>query len=186
MSESAFQGAIKFILPHEEEFTRGHWGDDSKEEYVATENVPGDSGSTTRYGIDQTSHPSVDVANLTRDQAVQIYRNEWDAHNLDALPDKLAIIAFDVWVNGGHASLWLQHAYNVTHPGGDQLVEDGQLGTHSLMDFNECSTDEINAIVKVFLEERNIRFEALARSAARAKFLAGWEQRDADLAKLLS
>ena len=54
-------------------------------------------GGTTKYGIDQASHPGVDVANLTQDQAVAIYHQEWLAHNLDALPDKLAIAAFDVW-----------------------------------------------------------------------------------------
>ncbi len=182
MSEQAFQEAIAFVLPHEEEFARGHWGD---ENYVVTENVSGDSGGLTKYGIDQAGNPGVDIANLTKDGAIAIYRRRyWDAHNLDALPDKLGICAFDVWVNGGHANLWLQHAYNVAPSRGDAplLVEDGVLGPVSLAALALVNQAEI---VHFFLEQRDARFRSLAASSARAKFLAGWLQRDRDLEALL-
>ena len=105
----AFLKAIQFVLPHEEEFARNHWGD---ENFVITENVSGDSGGVTKYGIDASSHPGVDIANLTRDQAIAIYHDEWMWRNMDALPEKLSIAMFDVWVNGGFAVLWLQTAIN--------------------------------------------------------------------------
>lgn len=181
MSIEAFNTAIAFVLPHEEEFARGHWGD---EKYVVTENVEGDAGGLTKYGIDQAGNPGVDVANLTRDQAIVIYHlRYWSAHNLDSLPDKLAIAAFDVWVNGGHANLWLQHAYNVTHPSAPQLVEDGQLGPKSLA---ALAASDQDAILRVFLQERDDRFKALASRPSQAKFLAGWMQRDKDLSAALA
>ena len=65
----AFLRAVAFILPHEEEFARGHWGD---ENFVIPENVSGDSGGWTKYGIDASSHPGVDVKDLTRPQAIAI------------------------------------------------------------------------------------------------------------------
>jgi lysozyme family protein len=183
MSEQSFQKAIAFILSHENEYLRGHWGDPN---YVVAERVAGDPGGTTKYGIDQASHPGVDVANLTQDQAVAIYRQEWNAHNLDALPDKLAIAAFDVWVNGGHADLWLQCAYNDTMPEGFHLIEDGVLGPVSVKALNACTPGQIDAIAGQFIAERDVRFENLAANPSMAKFLAGWEQRDADLKAYLA
>jgi len=177
----AFNDGINFVLPHEDEYARGHWGDPN---FVVTEDVPGDTGGLTKYGIDQASNPGVDIANLTQDQAIQIYWNHyWNAHNLDSLPEKLAICCFDVWVNGGHANLWLQHAINQT---GYQphLAEDGSLGPVSLAAAAVCDQA---AVVSGFISERNARFVALANAHPNdQQFLKGWEQRDSDLAVYLT
>ena len=79
-----FLRAIKFILPHEEEFARGHWGD---ENFVVAENVSGDSGGVTKYGIDASSHPGVDIRNLSRSGAIAIYWLEWSKYKIESLPD---------------------------------------------------------------------------------------------------
>jgi len=59
----------------------------------------------TKYGINQTANPDVDVKNLTEDQAKDIYRKRyWNAIGGDTLAVKnpqLAIIAFDAAVNQG-------------------------------------------------------------------------------------
>ena len=59
----------------------------------------------TKYGINQTANPDVDIKNLTEDQAREIYRKRyWNAIGGDALAAKnpqLAIIAFDASVNQG-------------------------------------------------------------------------------------
>lgn len=59
----------------------------------------------TKYGINQTANPDVDIKNLTEDQAKEIYRKRyWNAIGGDALAAKnpqLAIIAFDASVNQG-------------------------------------------------------------------------------------
>jgi lysozyme family protein len=181
MSEASFQRAIAFILPHEEEFARGHWGD---ENFVIAENVSGDNGGLTKYGIDAKSHPGVDIARLDKPAAVAIYRQEWNWRNLDLLPDLLAVAAFDVYVNGGDPIAWLQHAWNATNPDGPTLMEDGELGPHTLSALAICDQPPI---LKIFIEERNARFERLAaRNPQYQKFLAGWEQRDTDLAKYLA
>jgi lysozyme family protein len=181
VSTDAFNRAIAFILPHEEEFARGHWGD---ENFVVTENVSGDAGGLTKYGIDAASHPGVNIAQLTRDQAIAIYHTGWQRHGLDGLPAKLAIACFDVWVNGGYAVKWLQTALNQARPAGTTpLVVDGSLGPATLSSAALCNQD---AVTKIFLEERDARFEALAAAHPSDKqFLAGWEQRDRDLTAFL-
>ena len=181
---TAFDHALKFVLPHETEFVRGHWGDDSNEDYVRTEHDADDPGGTTRYGIDQRSHPGVNVERLTKAQAVEIYRKEWNAHNLDALPEALAICAFDVWVNGGDANRWLQHAYNVVDEHGALpfLQEDGVLGPVSLKAFQ--AADQAG-MVRVFLAQRDARFKRLSAKPRLSKYIEGWLKRDSDLSEFL-
>lgn len=179
---SAFEKALGFVLPHESEYARNHWGD---VDFIVSEDVPGDSGGVTKFGIDQASHPNVDIEHLTLAQATAIYRDEWDSHRLDLLPEKLAILAFDVFVNGGFAIRWLQHAYNLTADHDALLVEDGDMGPATIKALGACPPEQIDAIAKGFIEERNGRFRVLAQSPDRKKFLNGWLQRDADLEKLL-
>lgn len=64
-----------------------------------------DNGGPTNFGISQRANPDVDVKNLTRDQAVQLYKSRyWDAIGGDQLAAQnpaLASIAFDTAVNAG-------------------------------------------------------------------------------------
>jgi lysozyme family protein len=172
----AFNDAIAFVLPHEEEFARGHWGD---ENYVVAENVSGDAGGWTKYGIDATSHPGLDVRNLTRARAIALYWHEWQAHRLDLLPAPLAVALFDVWVNGGHPIEWLQAALNHVENVKPPLSIDGGLGPKTLAAVAACI--DFSAVLDYFIEERDTRFRALAQNPARAKFLSGWLRRDIDL-----
>jgi lysozyme family protein len=182
MYSRKFLRAIEFILPHEEAFARGHWGD---ENFVVAENVSGDSGGVTKYGIDASSHPGVDIRNLTRDGAIAIYAREWQKYGIEALPEKIAIAQFDVRVNGGYATSWLQHAINACRPPSaglrNILVVDGNMGPATILAANQC--DE-TLLLRYFIRQRDARFEAIAKGS-RAKFLAGWKQRDRDLEKFL-
>lgn len=65
-------------------------------------NDPDDPGGETKYGISKRSYPSLDIQNLTIDDARAIYRRDfWDHINLDSLPWELALIRFDCEVNQG-------------------------------------------------------------------------------------
>jgi len=59
----------------------------------------------TKYGINQTANPDLDIKNLTEDQAKEIYRKRyWNAiggNDLAAKNPQLATIAFDAAVNQG-------------------------------------------------------------------------------------
>ena len=74
--------------------------------YVADDAGKGE----TNFGINITANPDVDVRNLTRDGAKEIYRKRyWDAIGADNLPPELQAIAFDAAVNQGvgNARKWI-------------------------------------------------------------------------------
>jgi len=72
-----------------------------KWEGVTYENDPDDPGGATKFGIDQRSHPSVKIKDLTEEQATEIYWNEWLKYACDHLPQPLDWIFFDAAVNCG-------------------------------------------------------------------------------------
>jgi len=65
------------------------------------ENDPSDDGGATKYGIDQRSHPNVDIKNLTAEEATDIYWNEWVKDGCEHLPSPLDWLFFDACVNCG-------------------------------------------------------------------------------------
>lgn len=65
---------------------------------------PDDPGGMTKYGISKEAHPDVDIINLTREQAKEIYFAEyWIPTGCDKLPYPLDIIAFDSSIQHGIA-----------------------------------------------------------------------------------
>lgn len=65
-------------------------------------NDPVDPGGETKYGISKRAYPHIDIANLTIDQAKQIYRQDyWDRCACDTMSWERAICVFDMSVNQG-------------------------------------------------------------------------------------
>jgi lysozyme family protein len=59
-------------------------------------------GGLTKYGIAQKQHPNIDVASLTRDGAIAIYRTDyWVPSWADRTPWPLSLMLFDTAVNQG-------------------------------------------------------------------------------------
>ncbi len=76
--------------------TLGHEGND-----VLTDD-PRDPGGLTRWGISAAAHPNVDIRNLTREDAAEIYRRDyWQPLRCDELPLPIALCVFDCGVNQG-------------------------------------------------------------------------------------
>jgi lysozyme family protein len=64
----------------------------------------GNTNAPVNMGINKKFHPDVDVKNLTRSQAVDIYKKQyWDAIGADNLSPAAATVAFDAAVNQGPA-----------------------------------------------------------------------------------
>lgn len=56
----------------------------------------------TKYGIAANTFPNLDIPNITREQAAEIYRkNYWDQAGCDLLPAGVDLPIFDVSVNSG-------------------------------------------------------------------------------------
>lgn len=65
-------------------------------------NDPKDSGGETKYGIAKKDHPNLDIRNLTKEQAYEIYKEEyWDMVKADAFPYPLNVLLFDFAVHSG-------------------------------------------------------------------------------------
>ena len=70
----------------------------------------GNTGAPVNFGINQAANPDVDVKNLTREGAVNLYRDRyWNAIDGDKLPPALQATAFDAAVNQGpgNANKWI-------------------------------------------------------------------------------
>jgi hypothetical protein len=58
----------------------------------------------TNFGIAASAFPNLDIPNLTRAQAMAIYREKyWTPIGGDALPAGVDLLAFDIAVNSGVA-----------------------------------------------------------------------------------
>ena len=88
-----FDKFINFVFAHENVY------DNSGK--VIPENVAGDSGGLTKYGIDQASHPGVDIAGLNKQKATAIYYELWKKHGISKMKYPLGEAYFDTVVNGG-------------------------------------------------------------------------------------
>jgi lysozyme family protein len=61
-----------------------------------------DPGGETKWGISRRSYPALDIAGLTREAAIRIYRRDfWDALRADHLPPAVAFQALDFAVHSG-------------------------------------------------------------------------------------
>lgn len=130
---SRFDECLRFTLAHE--------GGDS--------NDPRDPGGLTRFGISKANHPTVDVANLTKEQAVEIYRREyWNPIQGDALPWGLDLMTFEAAVNQGTdaAATALQMALCVE--------VDRQIGPATIAAANRKATLETLIMVAAYRAKR--------------------------------
>jgi lysozyme family protein len=90
--------------------------------------TPADPGGETKFGISKREYPDLDIAALTRADAVVIYfRDWWQRYRYSELPGPIAAKLFDLAVNIGpdHAVRCLQRALRAC---GRRVVEDGALG----------------------------------------------------------
>ncbi len=96
MYSDRFNKLIGFVLDHEGR---------------VFEHVEGDPGGDTKFGISKQSYPNLDIANLTEEQAKEIYWNDyWLPLKCDSYStDKMALAVFDSGVNCGVGTvkLWI-------------------------------------------------------------------------------
>jgi hypothetical protein len=111
----------------------------------------GAGGAPANFGINQAANPDINVKNLTKEQATEIYRKRyWTPINGDKLAADTAIVAFDAAVNQG-----VGYAQNlIKETGGDP---------------------------QKMLDQRERDYRALAKDPKHAPFLGGWLNRLMDV-----
>lgn len=137
-------------------------------------NNPSDPGGETQWGISKRAYPHLDIKNLTRDAAIQIYRRDyWDRAQCDKLPPTLAYLLFDCAVNSGigQATRFLQRAIGV--------ADDGQIGPLTIAAVQRYDQESLCA--------RYIgqRLDFMSRLSVWDVFSKGWARRLADQLKTL-
>jgi lysozyme family protein len=155
-----------FVFPHECAYSNGE---------VVTENVPGDDGGLTKYGIDQASHPGVDIEALTDDTAEMIYWQDFVSSDSVMLPAPLAFYHFDEVVNAGpgRENHILQAALGVD--------QDGELGPRTLLAAWLAWESSPNTLISALLDARDAWYRQLASNPKDSGFEDGWLNRVADL-----
>lgn len=173
-----FEKALDFVFDHECVYAKHHWGD---ENFVVSECVDGDDGGLTKFGIDQRSHPNVDIENLTKEAAAEIYRKEyWDKYHCGELEWPLCLAHFDGCVNtgSGQAIKFLQRVC--------QAYDDGAWGPNTRAAVTAaCKVRGSETVTLQVLKLREEFYNALAQKPGKAKFKDGWLNRVADLKKLI-
>ena len=136
-------------------------------------NDPKDPGGETNYGIAKRSHPDVDIKNLTREGAKEIYKEVyWDKNKVESLPEDLWHIYFDMCVNQGkgRAVKIIQRAVNGK---GGSLTVDGGMGpmTIAAIGKSRVELDRVRAYrVKYYAD-------LVTRKPDLERFYFGWFKR---------
>ena len=134
-------------------------------------NDPTDLGGETNFGITKRFYPDVDIKNLTKEGAKEIYKKDyWDKNKCGDLPSQLRHIYFDMCVNMGKrtAVKVLQRA--AVNKGKDIEV-DGGLGPATLGAVKNVELERVRAFrVKYYVDLVNKKPE-------QEKFYFGWFRR---------
>lgn len=126
----------------------------------------------TKYGVAANTYPTLDIRNLTWDQAKVIYKREyWDKSRAQELQPMLRHLHFDAAVNSGvgQAVRWLQRSAKV--------ADDGVFGMVTL---NAVSCTDPDILVLRALSERQHFMTRLSNWPDASR---GWARRIADLMK---
>jgi lysozyme family protein len=147
---SNFDEAIGFVLSNE----------------GGLSNDPSDPGGLTNFGISQKQYPALDIRNLTREDAVQIYQDDyWNKFQYgDITSQRVATKLFDSAVNMGpvRAVRLLQLAVNVQ--------ADGVLGVQTINAVN--AADESN-----LMDEFKAQLAKYYCDLGKPEFMLGWLRR---------
>jgi hypothetical protein len=176
----SFDRAIEFIIKHETVYKRGHYGDFK---YAVSQNVPGDDGGLTKFGVDQRSHPKEDIENLTYERAVEIYKQEyWDKCGAEKLPWPLDLVQVDGAVNTGigQQNKFLQRAVGAK--------DDGKFGPQTLGKTMETVSNVgvVNVCKSVIYIREQFYKDLASRRPDKHKFLKGWLNRLSNLREVVT
>ena len=156
----AFLAAVGQVLDHEGKYS----------------NDPGDAGGETKFGISSRQYPHLDIASLTRDEAIAIYwRDYWLKFHFDRLPAIIAEKVFDLAVVVGsvNAVRCLQSAPRAC--GGYQIARDGVIGQQTSAMAEQFDPKVLLVAIRC---EAASMFRLIAeRSPMKQKFLEGWLNR---------
>jgi lysozyme family protein len=136
-------------------------------------NNPADPGGETNFGISKRQYPDLDIRNLTRDQAKDIYfRDYWTPHNFTMLVSQtVATKVFDAAVNMGPVAAirMLQDTLNYFLVG--PIIADGKIGQFTASAASQVSDEKVLPELRARLAKHHVDMNL-------PEFLMGWLRRD--------
>jgi len=138
-------------------------------------NHPSDPGGETSMGIARMFYPDLDIKNLNREQAVEIYFDDyWLPMNLTGIYDEnLVLQIFDFGIN----SRSKRYGFNTALKAIQRIVDveqDGKIGPIT----KDAINNYVGDIVYLYINERKkYYFDLAKRKPEMQVFLAGWLKR---------
>ena len=131
---------------------------------------PQDPGGKTNFGLSQRSYPDIDIRELTKETAIEIYyKDYWIPMNVQPIPiDELTLHVFDHGINTGQkiAVRLLQRLVGVS--------DDGYIGEITLKGIDDYTGN----IVDEYIKRRKLFYVTLVQNKPELrKFLKGWLNR---------
>lgn len=156
-----FEQAVTIVLAHEGGYV----------------NNPADPGGETKYGISKRSYPDLDIKNLTREQAIEIYYKDWWCRyrygEIEDLDVATKVLDLSVNMGPGQAHRLLQQAINLVSD--ENLKVDGILGPLTLAATNRVNPEKLRQTLRFYAAEY---YYSLARARPESRvFLLGWLNR---------
>lgn len=158
--EERFQKAISVVLAHEGGYV----------------NNPNDPGGETRWGISKRSYPNLDIKNLTREQAIEIYRRDWwNRLRIGELQDSdVATKVLDLAVNVG-AKIGIMLLQRALAAAGKPMDVDGVMGPQTIAAANAA---EPRILLAALRSEAAGHYRLLiVKNSKLAAFEKGWMNR---------
>jgi lysozyme family protein len=139
-------------------------------------NDKNDAGGETKFGISKRSYPHLDIKNLTKNQAQEIYhRDFWLKAKCEEInDDNLAAKFFDLCVNTG-ISQAVKLIQRALRSAGQIVAEDGIIGSNTLSAINKADSTDLLAALK----SESAGFYRLIAQAnpSQKRFIEGWLRR---------
>lgn len=136
------------------------------------EDVSGDRGGGTKFGITEKDYPSLNIKSLSRQQALDIFwKDYWKRGKLNQIPPQIQFMQFAGTVNFGVTGQIraLQDAANVTI--------DGVIGHLTLLAAQSVTPRSL------FLAQKARYDRIVANDSSQQKFYPGWINRINDIYK---
>ena len=138
-------------------------------------NDPDDRGGETNYGIAKKFNPDVDIKNLTKEGAKEIYYEKyWKPSKADQVPDRLKHIYFDMVVNfgkSGAVKVLQQSAVSKGH----NIDIDGGLGPKTISSIQNIRVDRVRAYRVLYYAQ------LVTKRKDQEKFWLGWFRRSLEV-----
>jgi lysozyme family protein len=156
IENTTFEHVIKKVIEHEGGYV----------------NDPHDAGGETNFGISKRWFPDLDIKNLTQEDAINIYYNNyWVPAKVEKLPNDLRSTYFDMCVNMGQSQAVkiLQESINSRKL--TKIAVDGRIGPNTIKYSNRVSKRRLQAYRCLFYGK------LVTKKPDQERFYYGWFKR---------